>query len=261
MSVGRRVRCRSHRGHPHGLRLSFEATLHAAECGSPVPKHRCAPFFLSWDSSSACPSTASPACSIPETKASFATGGTIPPKMCRPRGFSPPRRVHPQADRRVCSTPNTAMGFTALPTWRSAKHELARAHWDPHIFPAVQLTPFEELHIDSRTASLRPLPSCCYRSPCFRPHTRNEFLACQAPESSTPGAEPCLRSPWPQPGVPRCHGGRLLGQRPKPETDTPYRLADKMTLHIETTEAVTTSSMEQGLEHSSQTVRGQLASP
>lgn len=76
--------------------FSFEATSPAAECY----EHDCScvPLFLSWDSSGACPSTASPTCSRRERSRAPSPTTCHSRRMSRPRGLSPPRRVPPQAD-------------------------------------------------------------------------------------------------------------------------------------------------------------------
>lgn len=76
----------SPRNHPHGLHFSFEATPCSAGCGPREPKLTSFSSFLSWDSSSACPSTAPTNLQpVQETEASLAT--LVPPTVDVPSSW------------------------------------------------------------------------------------------------------------------------------------------------------------------------------
>jgi hypothetical protein len=82
----------------------------------------------------------------------------------RPRGSSPPRRFAPRERLRVCCTPLPALGFVAFrgrPSGRCSRGSPAGGGSVPR--DAVRTLRRVPL-VNSRAASLRPLPSCRYHS-------------------------------------------------------------------------------------------------
>jgi len=119
---------------------------------------------------SACPSHVSPELrlsplhrrarepSTPATTASrrFGSGGATLEVPFRPRGFSPPRRFPPVCAVRACCIPLPILGSTAFPLVGVP----VRRPRPSAASPQCRSVPLEELLVDSRNASPRPLPPC-----------------------------------------------------------------------------------------------------
>jgi len=88
----------------------------------------------------------------------------------RPRGFSPPRRLAPRRRSRVCCAPLPAWGFVAFPGrptgWCSRKSPPDGGAVPRDAVRTLRRVPL----VNSRAASLRPLPSCrCHSISSRRP--------------------------------------------------------------------------------------------
>jgi hypothetical protein len=141
-----------------------------------------------WSSLLVLLSWASPALSLPPFDPSASTPGRCChlPSVCRlhplhipfrPRGFSPPRRfaplwapgmLHPGADRVRCvSRPHPRAPASETRRPGSSRHERWLGH--ERVVTAVPRNAVRTLRsiplVSSRTASLRPLPSCRCRPP------------------------------------------------------------------------------------------------
>lgn len=140
------------RTQPSWTWLYFKVRLSA-----PDPK-----ILLFWDSSFVCPSTVSPL-RVLSGEASFPSVGSCHgPDMGRPRGFAPPRRVTPRIGLRVYYTPLPVLEFATF--LRKGDRESTEAlPRTGYTFPRNAFhTPRRIPLASSRTASLQPLPSCCY---------------------------------------------------------------------------------------------------
>jgi hypothetical protein len=111
---------------------------------------------------SVCPSTVSPL-RVLSREASFPSVGSCHgPDLGRPRGFAPPRRVTPRIGLWVCCTPLPVLEFATF--LRQVDRANAEASFRTGLScprNAVH-TPRRIPLASSRSASLQPLPSCCY---------------------------------------------------------------------------------------------------
>jgi hypothetical protein len=174
------------------LRPAFRAL--ATSAGTPRGLRRGLELLLSWDSPTSRPSADRPSARpLPEAEASF--GGTVPPvSRVSPSWFLTTSAACSARGLRVCCTPLPALGFGAFPASASRTPEGAR---QVHRVPRVAVHTLRRVPlVSSRTASLRPLPSCR----CRVPAVAGEPACC-------PGDAPIRRG-----GPPRHQPGGATGE-------------------------------------------------
>ena len=102
--------------------------------------------------------------STPGSRSSRRSDGATRQFAFRPRGFTPPRRFTPHNGARVYCTPQPAGGSPRF--WSCRLQRRPRATEVGGDLPRDAVHTLRRVPlVSSRTASLRPLPSCCYRSP------------------------------------------------------------------------------------------------
>jgi hypothetical protein len=143
------------------LRPVFRALVTSA--GTPRSCRSSFELLLSWDSPTYRPSADRPSARpLPEAEASF--GSTVPPVvLVPPSWFLTTSAAFSAQGLQVCCALLPAVGFDALPAPASRPPEgtLQDRRVSRAAFHTLRRVPL----VSSRTASLRPLPSCHYRTP------------------------------------------------------------------------------------------------
>jgi hypothetical protein len=148
---------------PHDLRLAFRALATLLE---PATSRRTGTgLLLSWS----CPLVASPPCSVcastPEWRPETPLFGPVVPRtdLVPPSWFLTTSTAFSAQGLRVCCTPLPALGFIAFPV--TCPRRFRRSRGRENTIPAMWAHTLRRVPLaDSRTASLRPLPSCRCRA-------------------------------------------------------------------------------------------------